>query len=128
MTNYRDCIWRLIETPAPLLGSIGRKRLQQHGRLDAVRLPPFDDRLDQVGCQQSQPQHAADVGRVDLLRGGEFGGRAVAPGFQQLVPPVARTSVLSMRGRGGAKVVPSTAMASLRPRLRMVKGSRTVKI
>ena len=93
------------------------------------RLPTYRRRgLRSDGCRHPRPRP-----RVDLLGSGELRGGAVAPALQQFVPPVARASalisVLSIRGRSGAKVLPSAAMASLRPpRLRMAKGTRTVRV
>ena len=88
--------------------------------------------LDDVWCQQGEPQDPADVRRIDFLSSGELRSGAVAPALQSLFHQWARasalTSVLSMRGRGGAKVVPSAAMASLRPpRLRLTNGICTVR-
>jgi hypothetical protein len=49
------------------------KRPHQYRQRHRRRLPPVQNRLDDVGREQRQPQDAADVGRGDL-GGGDFLG------------------------------------------------------
>jgi hypothetical protein len=75
---------------------------------------------------------SAKAGVVDLPRLGELGDRGVAAAFQQPLSAVgarrALMRVLSTRGRG-AHAAPSGATTSFRPpRLRSVRGTRTVRV
>lgn len=56
-----------------------RKRLHQPRQPQSFRLPPIQDRLDDVRRQQRQSQHARDIGRVDLRGRGELadGGEGI---------------------------------------------------
>ena len=44
--------------------------------------------IDDLRRKQCQSQNAADIGLVDLLRGGELGGRCVLAALYQSSPPV----------------------------------------
>ena len=55
-----------------LLLPYDRERLHQDGQRYPCRLPPVQDRFNDVGREQREPQDAADVGSVDLLRRGDF--------------------------------------------------------
>ena len=48
-----------------------RKRLHQNFQRHLGRLPPIQYGLDDLRRQQDQPQHATDVGRVDIFFRGE---------------------------------------------------------
>ena len=50
-----------------------RKRLHQPRQRHCIRLPPIQDRLDDIRRQQREPQKARDIGRVDLLGRGKNG-------------------------------------------------------
>jgi hypothetical protein len=58
----------------------GRKRLLQPRQRHAVGLLPVEDRLDDVGSSQREPQRARR-GPVDLLGRAEFVDRGAAPGL-----------------------------------------------
>ena len=49
-----------------------RKRPHQHSQRHLCRLAPVENRFDDFGREQRQPQNPADIGRVDLL------GRAIS--------------------------------------------------
>ena len=71
-----------VQLPRPL----HRNPLHQRRQRDLLRLPPIYDRLDDLRRQQSQPQHAAHVGAVDLLRPGKLGDAAALPALQHPLP------------------------------------------
>lgn len=57
---------------SPLQLPLRWARLQQSRQGNAFRLPPADDWLDGVRRQQAEPQHPADVGRIDPLLGSQI--------------------------------------------------------
>jgi len=77
-----------------------RKRLHQSRQRNLLRLPPVQDRLDDIWRQQREPQKARDIGRVDLLGRGQFVDRAVAPSFQHPAPSECTGQCLHQRGVG----------------------------
>jgi hypothetical protein len=44
-----------------------RNRPHQYCQCEVRRLAPVQNRLDDVGCQQGEPQNSADIGSVYLL-------------------------------------------------------------
>jgi hypothetical protein len=48
------------------------RRPHQYRQRYIRRLPAVENRLDDIGRQQRQPQDAADVGGIDLLCGGDL--------------------------------------------------------
>ena len=73
---------RAAQNLRSLLPPPHRKSPHPPVQLQPRRLSSFEDRLDNVRRQQRQPQHAADIGLVDLLGSGRFGdGDRLAPGF-----------------------------------------------
>src|SRR3546814_6268043 len=70
---------QVLALPLPL----HREQSEQPGKRDVRPLPPVEDRLDDVGRQQRETQHAAGVGGVDLLRRGDLPDRAVNAGLQR---------------------------------------------
>lgn len=79
------------------------ERLQQRIQLQTRRLPPTQNRLDDVRRQQGQTQDATDVGRIDLLGGGDLCDGRVRAVLQHL-PPAKRPGdrLASTAGARGA--------------------------
>jgi len=50
-----------------LLLPLHRKRLHQPRQRHPFRLPPIQDRLDDIRRQQREPKRGRDIGRVDRL-------------------------------------------------------------
>jgi len=81
--------WRSGSALAPLalFAPLPWKRPHQHRQRDLRRLPPIQDRLDDIRREQRQAHQARDIGRVDLLRSRQFVDRAVAAGFSPTTLP-----------------------------------------
>ena len=62
----------ISQEPLSLLPPPHRKRAHQHRQRHLRRLPPVENRLDDIGRQQRQPQHPADIGSIDVLGCGDF--------------------------------------------------------
>jgi hypothetical protein len=52
------------------------------------RRPPVENALDDIGSEEREPQHAADVGAADPFRVRQLGQRAKSPLLQQPPPTV----------------------------------------
>ena len=63
----------------PLLLPRPRHRLCQLLQLQALVLPPLEDRLLDIRRQQGEPQQPADKAAVDLLGLSDLGRRTVPP-------------------------------------------------
>ena len=109
---------------------VQRKSLQQIIQLQLRRLPPIEDRLDDVRREQRQPQDPADVGRATPLARARSSSVACTPSSSIFRHRNARASALTMalsiRGRG-AHSAPSGVTTSFRPpRFLNVSGMWTV--
>ena len=84
----------------PLLLPLHRNRLHQRRQRHPLRLSPIQDRLHDIRRQQREPQQARDIGRVDLLGGGQFVERGEAPRLHHPPPPERAGQRLHQRGVG----------------------------
>lgn len=66
---------------------LGFESGERPGGRDSSRLPPTQERVNDVRRQQRQPWHSRDVDRVDLLRRGELVTGGEAPGHEHPPPP-----------------------------------------
>src|SRR5262249_6774147 len=66
---------------SPLSRPLGRKRPLESIDLDHVWLCAGKDELNEVGGEQSEPEHLRDVGLVDLLGCRQLGDRRESAGF-----------------------------------------------
>jgi hypothetical protein len=85
---------QIFHLPCPLQ----RQRLHQHCQSHLRRLPPIQDRLDDVRRQQGQPQDARHVGFVDLLGGGDFGDGRVGAILEAISRALNDRGIRSARG------------------------------
>jgi hypothetical protein len=92
--NAAAVIFKLMAISGPLMGEPMQCRRiarlfqpldRKHPHRFSERWPricsPIKDGLHRGRRQQRQPQHPADVGRVDLLRSGDLLDRRIAPGL-----------------------------------------------
>ena len=77
---------QISEEVLPLPLPLDRERLQELG--EPCRRPPVEDPLDDVGGEEREPQHAADVGAADPFGVGQLGERAEPALLQQPAPAV----------------------------------------
>jgi hypothetical protein len=72
--------------PDPLPLSLHLKCLHQRRQTHSLRLPPVQDRLDDLRRQQGQPEDAAEIGPVDLPGLGKLRDAAALTALQHMLP------------------------------------------
>jgi hypothetical protein len=96
------------------------------------RLPPTQNRLDDIRRQQGQPHDATHVGRIDLRGGGDFGDGRVRAFLQQLPPAECPGDRLDHGvvdpAAGRRPGIGCAGTSFLPPRLRIEMGMRTVTV
>jgi hypothetical protein len=71
---------------APLPLPLPLPRPHRPGERHARRLPPGERGLDEIRREQGHAQDAADIGRVDALRGRDLLDGGVGAGVEQATP------------------------------------------
>src|SRR3974390_1430885 len=89
MAHKRTCACKLPsklcdDCPLPL--PLHRQFASHVLELEKRRLAAIDNRLDEVGSEQVQTEHPADIGAVELFCLRKFVERCVSAGLQKLTP------------------------------------------